>query len=255
MKKFNVVTRNNRHQKIKDYIIKKLSTQYLYDDIKPEVCFVVGGDGTFLHAIHHYLDDLDNIVFVGINGGTLGYYSDYTLDDYQKCIDDFINKQGHLEEYSLICAQSDLNQKYYALNEIRVETLRRAQLIEVYIDDQLFETFRGSGFLVCSPFGSSAYNRSLNGSIVSSKVPCLQLTEISPVVTPKYPSLNSSLILPVNTKITLKNKYYEDVSILNDHFEYKLTKEKEIDIYSSEKKVKVLRLKDYNFIKRIKKLF
>ena len=45
-----------------------------YVEKNPEVVITIGGDGTLLSAFHHYQKDLNNIRFVGIHTGHLGFY-------------------------------------------------------------------------------------------------------------------------------------------------------------------------------------
>ena len=42
----------------------------------------IGGDGTLLYAVQKYLDLLDDVNFVGIHTGTLGFFTDYTEEEY-----------------------------------------------------------------------------------------------------------------------------------------------------------------------------
>jgi len=58
---------------------------------KPEVIITIGGDGTMLHAIHHYSDMLDKVKFVGIHTGTLGFFTDYTSEELSRFVDDYDN--------------------------------------------------------------------------------------------------------------------------------------------------------------------
>lgn len=44
-----------------------------YDDNNPDIVCVIGGDGTFLSAIHKYIHRLDKTIFTGIHTGTLGF--------------------------------------------------------------------------------------------------------------------------------------------------------------------------------------
>ena len=255
MKTYNVVTRENRNLEVKSLITRMLDDNYQLSIASPDYCFVVGGDGTFLHAVHQYMDKLDKIIFIGINSGTLGFYSDYDLSEAKYCVNDFLKKDGYLESYCLIKATTDKGKTYHAINEVRIETLLRAQEIDVTINQEFFENFRGSGFLVCSAYGSSAYNRSIKGAIISTEIDCLQLSEISPVVTPKHPTLNSSIVFPKDTKIIFENQYFKNVSLLYDNQEVKLTNEKKIEVSYSDKKVRVLRLRSLSYLDRIKKLF
>jgi len=47
------------------------------DDVHPDVVLSVGGDGTLLSAFHHYSHMVDQVRFVGVNTGHLGFYTDW----------------------------------------------------------------------------------------------------------------------------------------------------------------------------------
>ena len=48
---------------------------------KPEVVITVGGDGTLLNAFHSYSEELENVRFIGVHTGHLGFYTDWR--DYE----------------------------------------------------------------------------------------------------------------------------------------------------------------------------
>ena len=62
----------------------------------PEIVICVGGDGTFLHAIHKYMTKINKCCFLAIHTGTLGFFTDYTSDEIEECIHDILhNKTFH----------------------------------------------------------------------------------------------------------------------------------------------------------------
>src|SRR5699024_2537418 len=100
----------------------------------------------------------------------------------------------HIYERHLLEVTS-LEGRYLALNEVRVENNRRSQVIDVYINDDCFETFRGNGLCVSTASGSTAYNKSLGGAVINSGAELMQLSEIAGIHHNAYRSLGSSLIL------------------------------------------------------------
>ena len=74
------------------------------DDEKSEVIFSVGGDGTLLRAIHTYIDRLDEIQFVAIHTGNLGFFTDYTQDEVDHLVYDLKHNQPKIEEFNLLQA-------------------------------------------------------------------------------------------------------------------------------------------------------
>ena len=45
---------------------------FLYDEVNPEVVIFVGGDGTFLRAVHQYFNQLHQVKFIGLCKGLSG---------------------------------------------------------------------------------------------------------------------------------------------------------------------------------------
>ena len=103
--------------------------------------------------------------FVGIHTGTLGFYTDYQIDEVDQFIKDVTSRQFKtMKRYMLEIKinKKDSFQTYYALNELRLDQGLQAQVIHVYIGNVLLEVFRGNGLCVSTPSGSTAYNKSLD---------------------------------------------------------------------------------------------
>ena len=66
---------------------KLLAAGFEIDDEHPDIVLSVGGDGTLLAAFHHYSHMVDQVRFVGVHTGHLGFYTDWR--DYE--IDQLIN--------------------------------------------------------------------------------------------------------------------------------------------------------------------
>ena len=83
MTKFAIVSRDDSESiKISKDIQRYLFNNGLaYADKDPDIVCVVGGDGTFLTAIHKYINKLDQVVFAAVNTGTLGFFADYTVEE------------------------------------------------------------------------------------------------------------------------------------------------------------------------------
>ena len=85
----------------------------------------------------------------------------------------------------------------------------KTQTIEVYINDERLETFRGSGLCVSSQAGSTAYNRALKGAVVERGLEVLQLVEVAGIHHAHYRSLGAPLVLSGGNTIVMKSDYVE----------------------------------------------
>ena len=238
---------------IATYLISKISEHGLdIDEDYPDIVMFVGGDGTLLRAAQAYLDDLDEIKFVGVNKGSLGFYAGYSIDEVDKLLDDLESGFYSSRKHPLIEAVVD-NQKLYAVNEIRIENPFHTLIADVYINEELFETFRGNGLVISSSIGSSAYNKSLGGAVVVPEVDTLQLTEIAPINNRVYSSLNASLVMPSDYRIEFSCAE-ADVVVGYDH-QTLSTRIKNIAISSSNKTIEIIYPANHSFIKQYGEAF
>ena len=100
MKRFTLVNRGDQFSRESCQSIKHklIELGMIYDEINPELVITVGGDGTLLHAFHHYLDRIDEVAFIGIHTGTLGFSTDYIVDELECFYHDLIHNEHIFEE-------------------------------------------------------------------------------------------------------------------------------------------------------------
>ena len=230
---------------------------FVLDNINPDVVFSIGGDGTFLQAVHSYLDKLDSIKFIGVNYGSLGFFCGYTKENIPELIKE-LKGELSVKKYQLLKGEikyQNNEQVIYALNEIRIENPFHTLISDVFINDEKLETFRGNGLMVCSSLGSSAYNKSLGGALIDGDLNVLELTEIAGLDNNIFHSLKSPLIISGNKNISFKGDFsgivvgYDNLSVQNKDVL------KEVKVSISDKKVNIVFPKDNSYIKKIRKSF
>jgi len=227
------------------------------DALHPQCVVTVGGDGTFLHAVHQF-KHLSDVVFVGVHTGTLGFFTDYEAEEVDILISHLLNQDPTIESTHLIEAnitQDQIVTTLEALNEIRVENIVRTQELQVYINHEMMEVFRGNGVCVSGQAGSTAYNRSLKGAIIAPGVDVLQLTEISGIHHKAYQSIGSPLVLPKDTVITLMSDNFDGAKLVFDYHALDLSEVSKVEIKTSTKKVNMARYRPTSYIKRLHCLF
>lgn len=240
---------------IKNRLIKK---GFVFDQENPELIVYVGGDGTLLHAMHEWIDHLDHVYFTGVHTGTLGFSTDYTSDELDQFIEDLSTQTPVIEEKRILqatCVNDNKNITVHALNEIRVENIVKTQEMDVFINDLYFETFRGNGMCVSGQYGSTAYNRSIGGSVIYPGLDLLQMTEISGIHHRHARSLGSPLILAPETNITFKHKNFDHALLCFDHLHLHLDGVHEVQISSYSKTVKFAHFNKISHIERLNALF
>lgn len=235
--------------------IKNLSNKYGfdYDEINPDIVFFVGGDGTLLRAVNKYINIIDRIEFIGINEGELGFLYDFEENDLENIFECIKNQKLSVSSHRLLKGEFDGN-VVYALNEIRLENPFYTLVCNAYINDKFLEKFHGTGMLVCSTLGSSAYNKSLNGALIDHSLEILQLSEIAPIENNVYRSLGSSLVLSNGSVIRL-NGTFEKAIVGYDHLYTPIEKSEELVISLSDKKVNIVRKPNTDFIDKISRSF
>lgn len=241
-------------------LVEKLKNNFEYDDENPELLFVFGGDGTMLRAVHEFENKINKIIFIGINFGTLGFYTDFTIDEFDNLIKMIKEKQYDIIDLPLIeyMATSGNKKKIYkgiALNEVTLISPIKTMAMDVYINNNYFESFRGTGLVVSTPSGSTAYNKSLGGSIIDINLKAMQLTEIASINNRIHKTIGSSIILNEKSTITLNAKKYFDMVLTIDNLSIQLEPFSKLSIRLSNKNVKLLATKNHSFFARVKSAF
>ncbi len=225
-----------------------------YNSNQADIVIAVGGDGTFIKAVHQY----PKAIIFGLHTGHLGFYSNYTEADLELLINDINNKEYQIDLLDGLCCKiEDKKQEIveYALNEMTIIMPPRTLILDVYIDDQQLETFRGTGFCISTAFGSTAYNKSLHGAVVDPSLKAFQLTEIAGINSNQYRTLSSPLLLAENRVVTLTAKELEQVTITIDNLSYNLDQFYQAKIILEKSKFKVAYHEHPHFTDRIKRTF
>lgn len=256
MKKFAIVSKNDAVSiKIATTIQQKLINNGLvYSETKPEIVCVVGGDGTFLSAIHKYLYCIEDVAFTGVHTGTLGFFADYTLKELNNCIDDISFKDPSIEKKSLLKIEIDENDPIYAVNEMWTESFK-TKTIDVYLNDEKLETFHGSGLLLSTQAGTTAFNRSLNGAVVQPGINIMSLCEVNGIHHSHFHSIGNSLILNENTIVRFESKDFANTKLCFDRYNIDIDKCHKIVCCLSDKKVNIAHYNSLSWVKHLAQLF
>lgn len=215
----------------------------------------VGGDGSFLRMIKQNNFD-SKIYYVGINSGHLGFMQEVTMDDLDKFIMELKYNKYKIEEVGIQHTTIDMNDKkiyFNSLNEIIIrDVMYKCVDLNIKINDDLLEVFKGDGIMIATTCGSTAHNLGYGGSIVFSTLPTLQITPMAPINSKSYRSLVNSVILPEGYNITItpateKNNYDIVVDGENNICEGVNSIHTEI----GKDKIKCLRFSHYNFAQKL----
>lgn len=222
-------------------------------DYDPIFCF--GGDGTFLDAVQKYGH---NYTYIPINMGTLGFYTSWLLTD----LEDICKNIKSLSFYAapllkITFLKNNINYEKYSLNETTIINPIRTQILDIAVDGFDFESFRGTGVCISTPSGSTAYNKSLSGSILAPDLQLFQLTKIAPINNKYFRCIENPIILSNQNSLTFTSKIenFKNSILSVDRQITKLNGVDEINITLSDKKIKLLHKNDYYFWEKTKDSF
>ncbi|SFJ11734.1 NAD+ kinase [Halobacillus dabanensis] len=222
------------------------------------IIIAVGGDGTFLQAVRK-TGFRQDCLYVGIRSeNEAGLYCDFDIDDHDEMIDAMKNSEVEVRRFPVIETTINNESTFSCLNECSVRsTLIKSIVIDVYIDELHFETFRGDGLIIATPTGSTAYNKSINGAVVDPKLPCFQISELASLNNNRYRTLGSSFIL--SGERTLKLNVRQDGNdyplIGMDNEAFSIRNIHDVTIKLSESVVKTVKLKNNTYWDRVKRTF
>lgn len=171
--------------------------------------FSLGGDGTMLETLDKIKDS--GIPALGINYGRLGFLSNAQPGDIMQILE-VLDRQKHtisrrsLIEYEIIKGEQ-IMLRGHSLNEITIQKRDLTNLItiHVYIDGNFASTYWSDGVIVATPTGSTAYNLSCGGPILSPDSENFILTPIAPHNLTMRP-----LVIRDNIEITLIGESRQD---------------------------------------------
>ena len=240
--------------KLMDRIANAIDSRHTLDNDNPQYVIVIGGDGTFLSAVHHYIDKTRDVTFVNFKRGNTAFYLNFDESDIDRINDLLDGKCEVVNTLPLLKAHVGAK-KYYALNEFTVGTFMKASGFEIYINDYYLQATYGNGLLVCTPYGSSGYNKSLGGALLAPNTDTFELTEMASIQSKKYKSLGNSLVLKKDAVVHI---HYVDTHPITLTFDNQATELKPgdiIDIKYSKKTIKVFSKEGCTFFDKLKAAF
>ena len=174
-----------------DTLAQRLGDQLAEKPEDANVVIVLGGDGTMLRAVRAL--NTVNKPFWVVNCGHLGYLSDCGREEALDGLERILQSDFHLEYRAQIGGTLMTGRRVTALNELlfhRGACMHTLQ-IDVHVNGSLAQHYRGDGLIVCTPSGSTAYNLSAGGPVLTPDSGCFSLTPIcahtpgtAPIVVP-----------------------------------------------------------------------
>lgn len=218
----------------------------------------IGGDGAFLQAVRK-TGFRQDCLYVGITrDNESGLYCDFNIDNFSEMLHLMEHAEMEVRRFPVIEVTVNGQTAFNCLNEVSIRsTIIKTIVIDVYIDDNYFETFRGDGLIIATPTGSTGYNKSTRGAVIDPLIPCFQVTELASLNNNRYRTLGSSFVLSKNRRLRLEVvQDGNDYPIIGlDNEAYSIRNIKEVGITLSKKVVKTVKLKNNSYWDRVKRTF
>jgi NAD+ kinase len=168
------------------------------------VAVSMGGDGTFLRVVR--LAWSGDVPVLGVNFGRLGYLPDLVPDQVRVALTRIFEGKAVVQERCALeveitdRSQSDAVSSQLALNEVVLEKIDFGHTVRLAtaIDNEDLFTYSADGVIIATPTGSTAYNLSARGPILSPGLRAMVVTPVAP-----HLSLDRSLVLTDSQRVTV----------------------------------------------------
>ena len=226
MKKVHIISdTNNKSLRIKNYLTNKIKSSSLK---KSSLIIVIGGDGFMLQTLKKNFRLKKP--FYGINSGNYGFLMNkFNKDKTYKKI--FKAKKIKISPLTMsVKTKTGITKKGIAINEVSIlrQSRQAASLKINQGKKQIIKELISDGVLVSTPAGSTAYNLSVHGPILSLNSKQLSIAPISAF----RPRRWKPRIVNDNSQITIKNlnPVKRPISAVADNFEVRNAKQIRIKI-------------------------
>ena len=229
---------NQRSLKIKNSLLRSLKKNNLKI---LDLIIVIGGDGFMLKTLKK--NKGAKKIFYGINSGNYGFLmnkfsSRKTIKNLKKA------KMISISPLEMVVKNSkNQKQKHLAINEVSIlRQSRQAASLSIYNGSkQIIKKLVSDGVLVSTPAGSTAYNLSVHGPILSLNSKKLSISPISPF----RPRRWKGRVINDKSKILIKNldSKKRPISAVADNLEVRNAKN---IVINTNRKIKFRLLYDRN---------
>ena len=247
MKKIQIISdKNKRSQEIKNKILKELNKTKVLNDKK---IIVIGGDGFMLKTLKRNKKTKKS--FYGINSGNYGFLMNkFSSKNFLRNLSKA--KLISISPLEMIVKNSKgQNKKYLAINEVSIlRQSRQAASLSIQCGSKVvIKELVSDGVLVSTPAGSTAYNLSVHGPILSLNSKKLSIAPISPFRPRRWKGKIISNNLLVEIENLDVNK--RPVALVADNVEIRKIKKIKVQV---NKNIKIVLLYNSNrsLVKRIK---
>jgi NAD+ kinase len=155
-------------------------------DILKQADFAVvfGGDGTILSAARDLCEA--DVPVIGVNVGKLGFLAEFSIEELKELFEKIIDNKTLIEKRMILHCRIENNgsEKFSstAINDMVIAAGAPFNMIELEmsVEGQALAGCTGDGVIISTPTGSTAYNLSSGGPILSADLSAIVITPICP---------------------------------------------------------------------------
>ena len=222
------------------------------NDVRPETDLVLsmGGDGTFLSAVH-VVSDI-GLPILGVNFGRIGFLCENRPEAVLKAL-----MEGDFSiEYRTVLnatlkgpnARKSIGMLPYSLNEVTIHRKGPSVLgIRVSVNGESLPTYWADGLIVSTSSGSTAHSLSAGGPICMPDTKVLIITPIAPH------NLNvRPLVLPETAKVDISFVSRDGVAVMStDNRTVEIEQDWTIHVEMAQFSLKRIRLAESGFVRAL----
>lgn len=149
-----------------------------------DLVIVLGGDGTILRTVRSLFHQ--DVPIMGVNLGTVGYLAECDPEEVKETLSHLLSNQAAIEKRMMLEGTMIQNDKIIhkdcALNDIAICRSGYSRIIRlrIYVNGEYMTDYDADGVVISTPTGSTAYNLSAGGPIVTPRADLIVVTPISP---------------------------------------------------------------------------
>jgi NAD+ kinase len=206
-----------------------------------DVMVALGGDGTFLYGAE--LVGEHDVPLLGLNLGSLGFLTPFALSEARVALVGAAEGRLPIEERMRLLVtlhgKDRVPESQAALNEAVINQREVTRLIELLAvsNGDTISSYKADGLILCTPTGSTAYNLSAAGPILSPDLEAIVLTPICP-----HTLSNRPLVVRADKGVTVTNtSRYHGVLTVDGHWSREMGPGDVVEVRKSERNLRVFR--------------
>jgi NAD+ kinase len=246
-------------EELKQILINKIGISENYDVFNNhqdfhtgiDLAISMGGDGTFLKTVSYIRSS--GVPIMGINTGRLGFLANISKDQIHNTMNQVRDKNYEFQKRSLLRVNTEddlFGEDNFALNELTLHKKDTSSMVTVHasLDNKYLNSYWADGLIVSTPTGSTAYNLSCGGPIIT---PGCQVHILTPVAAH---NLNvRPMVVPDHLPISLSVEGRDRSYLLSLDGNSKSIKQGEnVVVTKAEFMINVIKFEDNNFLDTIR---